>query len=127
MYYVLTRNGNTFIGLTKDNPYTFNIENISIHEFDGRVPDLNQYVWNYEIEDFERNGTIYTKREFLSKFTLMERSAIRASTDPIVVDIMNMLEMAEYVDVTAAETQQGVGYLALTGLIAAERVQEILT
>ena len=126
MYYVITRDDNTFIGVTKHNPYTMNLPNVSIHEMDDPIPDLNQHVWNFQTGEFDRAGYIYTKRQFLSRFTLEERTAIRASADPVVIDIMNMLELAEYVSVIDPATQQSVGYLAMVGLITPQRVQEIL-
>lgn len=126
MYYVITREDNKVIGITKDDAYSFNLPNVSIHEMDGEIPDLNQNNWDFELGEFVRAGSIYTKREFLNKFTLAERSAIRASTDAIVVDIMNMLELAEYIDVVNTETQSAVGYLAMVGLIASTRIVEIL-
>jgi hypothetical protein len=126
MYYVITRDDSIVVGITKHNAYELNLPNVSIHEMEDPIPDLNQHVWNFQTGEFDRAGYIYTKRQFLAKFTLEERTAIRASTDPIVIDIMNMLELAEYVSVIDPTTQQGVGYLAMAGLIAPTRVQEIL-
>lgn len=127
MYYVLTLNNNSLVGVTTENPYAFNLPNVFISEMEGPVPDLNQYVWNFDTSEFERAGHIYTKRQFMSKFTFEERTTIRASTDPVVADIMNMLELAEYVSTQDTTTIQSVQYLAMTGLILPARVTEILT
>lgn len=126
MYYVITRDDSVLIGITTDNPYTFNLPNISIHEMDGAIPDLNQHAWNFQTGEFDRAGHIYTKRQFMSRFTLEERTVIRMSTDPVVIDIMNMLELAEYVSVEDTATIQSMQYLATQGLIAPNRIQEIL-
>lgn len=126
MYYVLTRDDSVLIGITRDNPYTFNLPNVSIHEMDDPIPDLNQHTWNFQTGQFDRAGYIYTKREFLSKLTFEERTAIRASTDPLVQDIINMLELAEYVSIQDPATIQSVQYLAMAGLIQPARVSEIL-
>jgi len=67
-----------------------------------------------------------SKYEFLSLFTAQERIAIRGSTDLMVVDIQEMLNIALEVDLDNTVTQQSVGYLAMTGLIQPARVAEIL-
>lgn len=127
MYHVITKNG-SLVGVTYNNAYSFNIPDVSIHEFEeDTLPDLNSQVWNAETEQFEQSADILTRREFLLKFSLAERIAIRASTDPVVLDIMNMLDLASYVKLTDVSTQQSVGYLASVGLILPGRVQEILT
>ena len=126
MYYVITLNG-LLVGVTKENAYTFNLPNVSIHEFDGIIPDLNNTIWDETAESLITDIKILTKLAFLNRFTMSERMSIRASTDPIVFDIMNLLQNAEYVNVNDQNTMQGVGYLAMIGLIANERVAEILT
>lgn len=132
MYYVITRDDSVLIGVTYDNAYLMEIPNSSIHEMDGAIPDLNVHKWDFEAGDFVRiegtNGfTVYSKLQFLSKFTMSERIAISASTDPIVQDIMKMFNLANYIDVARTDTQQSVGYLAQAGLIQPNRVAEILT
>lgn len=125
-YWVLYRPPATVIGVTTQNPYNFNLPDVYISAFDGPVPDLNQYVWDFDNSEFVKSGNIYSRREFLSRFTIQERSSIRASSDPIVLDIMNMLELAEYVSVVDPTTIQSVQYLAAIGLIGSNRVAEIL-
>lgn len=127
MYYVITRDDSIVIGITTENAYEFNLPNVSIHEMDGSIPDLNQYAWDHLSGEFVRNGTVYSKREFMTKFTLNERATIRASADPVVIDIMDMLDMAEYINTQDPATIQSVQYLAMAGLIAAERVTEIIS
>jgi hypothetical protein len=67
-----------------------------------------------------------SKYEFLSLYTPQERIAIRGSTDPMVVDIQEMLGIALEVDLDNPATQQSVGYLAAAGLIQPARAAEIL-
>jgi hypothetical protein len=67
-----------------------------------------------------------SKYEFLSLYTPQERIAIRSSTDPMVVDIQEMLGIALEVHLDNPATQQSVGYLATIGLIQPARAAEIL-
>jgi hypothetical protein len=125
-YHVITRNG-ILVGVTTSNAYEFNLPDVSIHEFDdAAVPDLTTHTWNQEADQFEMTVGILSKREFLTRFTLSERIAIRESTNPVVIDIRNLLDLAEFVRLNDPETQQSVGYLASIGLVSAQRMQEIL-
>ena len=68
-----------------------------------------------------------TRLTFLRRFTAQERIAIRASNDPLIADFLHLLEMAQDIDLTDADTQMGVGYLEQQALIAEGRAVEILT
>ena len=126
-YYVITKNCQ-LVGITYEDAYAFGLDaSFSIHEFDGTVPDLNTHVWNDSMEDFSQGGTIITKYQFLARFSMTERVAIRASTDPIVNDFMKILEVVENIDVTNQDTINGVQYLVYAGLITPARAGEILT
>lgn len=124
-YYVITRNG-VMLGLFKISPYDLALANATIHEFDGPIPDLNTHVWDSALESLVLDSGMLTKLDFLNRFTLNERLAIRASADPVVADIMKLLEVATYVSVHDAATVQGVNYLASVNLVEATRVMEIL-
>lgn len=124
-YYVLTRAG-ALLGLLKSDPYSLGLNDVSVHEFDGEIPDLNTHVWDSASESLVLDSGVLSKLDFLNRFTLNERLAIRASVDPIVIDIMKLLEMASYVNVHDAATVQGVHYLASVNLIEAARILEIL-
>jgi len=70
---------------------------------------------------------------FLSRLTPQARLAIRdrtdktsANYDPILDDAMFLFNSAEQIDVSLALTQQLVGYMAQTGLIAAGDVPGLL-
>ncbi len=132
MYYVITRNDDTLVGVTYDNAYLLNLPDVSIHEMQESIPDLNVMRWDFELGDFvKREGvegtTVYSKLQFLSKFTMPERIAIATSTDLVVQDIMKMFNLANYIDVSRPDTQQSVGYLAQVGLIQPSRIAEILS
>ena len=68
-----------------------------------------------------------TKLEFLRRFTAEERIAIRASTNPIIVDFMELLNLAENVRLDDADTIAGVNYLESIALLAVGRAAIILT
>ena len=67
-----------------------------------------------------------TQLAFLRRFTAPERIAIRASTDPIIQDFLQLVSLAQDILVTDPDTIMGVGYLAQQGYIAPDRVAEIL-
>lgn len=91
------------------------------------MPDLLKVVWNSSILDFQtRQVRELSKLQFLSKFTMQERIAARASTDPVMDDIMTMLDLAEFIDLDDVATVQAVGYMTATGIISSDRAEEIL-
>lgn len=124
-YHVISRDG-ILVGVTKENAYNFNLPNVSIHEFEEDIPDLNTSVWDFETETLVAQSGMVTKLTFLNRLTVPERLGIRASTDPIVNDIIKLLEVADFVNTSDISTIQGVNYLAMVGLIAPTRVAEIL-
>jgi hypothetical protein len=60
-----------------------------------------------------------TRYEFLTRFTMPQRIAIReaAKTDPVIADAMGMVDIAAEVQLDSPDTQMFVGYLAQQGLI----------
>lgn len=71
--------------------------------------------------------TLLTQLAFLRRFTAPERIAIRASTDPIIVDFLHLLGLAQDIDLTDPDTVLGTHYLEQQGLLAAGRATEILS
>lgn len=67
-----------------------------------------------------------TQLNFLRRFTAPERIAIRASADPVVIDFLHLLSLAQSVRLDDADTLAGVGYLEQAGLVAVGRAAEIL-
>lgn len=67
-----------------------------------------------------------SKSAFWRRFTAQERIAIRASTDPLVVDFLIMVDLDDTVDMTDPEMAAGLDYLTQVCLLAAGRAEEIL-
>lgn len=124
MTYTVLYNDNGLIGITNEEVQS--IPGVSYLVVNSALPDLNVSKWDNELLQFTGSVTQLTKREFLSRFSLPERSAIRTSTDDIVMDLMFLLDAATYVDLTDESLIQGVQYLSLINLIQTHRVQEIL-
>lgn len=72
--------------------------------------------------------TNVTRIKFKQRMTAAERIAIRtgAETDPITFDFMDLLSEATYIDLSLADTINGVNYLEAQGYIATGRANEIL-
>lgn len=71
--------------------------------------------------------TRMTRYEFLTLFTIEERSAIRTAskTDPVIEDILALLSIAEDIDTTNSNTLGSLDYLVSKNLLTAERAAEI--
>lgn len=123
-YYILYTQEAELVGVTINPPVA--LPGVSIKQVNEPVPDLNKSSWDPNSLSFVHTTAQLTRLEFLTRFTASERIAIRASTDPIVVDFMELLNLASYVDVGDQNTIDGVNYLASQNLIAASRVAEIL-
>jgi hypothetical protein len=125
-YYVITRD-DQIVAVTFEEPYSWNLPNVSISKFENvPYPDLNTRTWDSNTDTFVKTANIYTKLEFLNRFTSQERIAIRSSADPIVEDFMELLNAASEVDKTYADTVAGMNYLVSAGLITQQRLEEIL-
>ena len=70
--------------------------------------------------------TKITKRAFMVRFTQPERTAIRKSTDDIVIDIYEDLKSVNNVELTMQDTIDAIAYLTAVGILAAGRDTEIL-
>ena len=123
-YYILYTQELELVGVTINAPVA--LPGVSIKQVNEPVPDLNKSSWDPNSLSFVHTTAQLTRLEFLTRFTASERIAIRASTDPIVVDFMELLNLATYIDVGDQNTIDGVNYLASQNLIAAGRVAEIL-
>lgn len=100
---------------------------VSYETKDGPVPDLNTSKWNPDTLSLDPMSTsTLTRLEFMNRFTPQERIAVRTSPDPMAADIMNILAIAEFVDPQDPTTVQAISYLASVGLIAQNRVEEVL-
>lgn len=125
-YYVLVKDG-AMQGLMLEDPYSLPLEGYAISKIESAFPDLNTHEWNIEAGAFVRKTTTMSKLSFLNRFTLQERMAARASSDPVIVDILKMLDLAEIVDLNYPPTIQGIQYMAAVGILTAERAQAVLS
>lgn len=96
------------------------------------LPEYDQSLlgkkWNGEswVDTPKSPNFTLTKLEFLRRFAAEERIAIRASTDPVIVDFLHLLDLAQEVRLDDADTQAGVRHLESVGLLAAGRAEAIL-
>lgn len=96
------------------------------------LPDLTPIAEPDEVrqerERLERRATrLIAPYDFVGRFTDDELVAIQTSIDPLVIRGRTKLQtIITHVDLDNEETQQLVGYMALQGLIASKRVNEIL-
>ena len=67
-----------------------------------------------------------TRLEFLRRFTPEQRISIRASTDPLIIDGRELLDMATDVSADDPDTIRYVRYLQQQGFISAEDADRIL-
>ena len=69
---------------------------------------------------------IITERALMRRFTPDERTNIRNSVDPIVIDIREDLKSASYVDLKSDDVYQSMVYLEYTGLLLSKTPVEML-
>lgn len=67
-----------------------------------------------------------TKRAFLQRFTQPERTAIRNSTDDIVIDVHEDLKLASFVDLDLTEMHNALDYFIALGILAPERKDQLI-
>lgn len=67
-----------------------------------------------------------TQLQFLRLFTVQERIAIRSSADPVIVDFLHLLNLAQEISLEDPDTQAGMEYLVKNGILKKERADEIL-
>lgn len=83
----------------------------------------------YNPPQTEINLNIMSKLKFNQRFTFDELVAIEtaAGTTPGIRVFQSQLALADYIDVTDANTIAGINYLVSLNLITTERATEILT
>ena len=124
--------------------YTSNGVLLQVSDFDLQPPDGgvmgrnnltkaaidSEYTWDPVTKDFfPRNMSVITKLEFLLRFSVTERVAIRelAKTNPVVFDAMELLNIAEFVSLSDITTSNLVMYLYSLNVYTYDRAVEILT
>ena len=133
IYHVIfnPNNGNLY-GLTTFNNVSFPDEFV-IEPRSGELPRTID-LWDNTLRDFVSEipvadpKRIVSKLEFLNSFTMVERIGIRsrAQTDPVVTDILQFLEMAEFVNKDDLNIINSIQYLASIGVIDNSRISVIL-
>lgn len=126
MYYITYNpQTNRLIDISNDVPS--NVEGTTVL-FDE--VDLVTQTWSPEILNFVPRtlDRMLTKLKFLERFTISERIYIRTlvDTDPIIDDIMQLIDLAEYVDLDDANTIAGLQYLMSINVINQTRYDEII-
>ena len=99
-----------------------------------RTSELSQFGSGdlYDGTDFSKAPVIVlptnslSRLDFLRSFTAQQRIAIRAANDPIIVDAMDLLNLAETVELDDPDTVYFVNYLATQGFITIEDANRIL-
>ena len=66
-----------------------------------------------------------TQLAFLRRFTAQERIAIRSSSDPVIIDFLHLVNLAQDVNLDDLDTVAGLAYLEAQQLIAQGRAAEI--
>lgn len=113
---------------------------VSVGSVLGTVPEghsLQEYQERPDQDaDWDRSALTFVPRaqvaaviptvDFLRRFTVQERVAIRTSPDPVVHDFRHLLDLSERVNMAHPDTSNGIGYLVHVGLLTPERGQEIL-
>jgi hypothetical protein len=67
-----------------------------------------------------------TRLEFLRRFSAQQRIAIRAANDPVIVDGLQLLDLAEDVNLQDPDTVYFVNYCADQGYISTADANRIL-
>lgn len=99
-----------------------------------RVGDLTQYGPGdlYDGVDFSKAPIVIlppgpvSRLEFLRRFTAQQRIAIRAANDPVIVDALQLLDLAEDVNLQDPDVEYFVNYCAAQGYITQADADRIL-
>ena len=90
--------------------------------------DYQHTEWTPGAPVVERASRVMTKLEYLRRFTVEERVAIRAAAEQnaVLADYLQLMELAQDINTGDPDTIAAVTMLEQAGLIAAGRAQEIL-
>lgn len=99
-----------------------------------RTGDLTQYGPGdlYEGVDFSKAPVVVlppgpvSRLEFLRRFTAQQRISIRAANDPVIVDALQLLDLAEDVNLQDPDVVYFVNYCATQGYITQADADRIL-
>lgn len=123
--------GNALVGVSDSFESVPN--GLVMEQHDGDIPNLNEWYWHPGSLTFLKHPSVVnknglTKLEFLRRFTQMERISIRefAKTDMLIDDFMQLLDIAEFIDIKDIDTSNALQYLAYKTIINPNRIGEIL-
>ena len=90
--------------------------------------DYDHTAWNPEAPLVAPTSRTMTKLEYLRRFTVEERVAIRAAAtqNAVLADYLQLMELAQDINTGDPDTIAAVAMLEQAGLIALGRAQEIL-
>ena len=90
--------------------------------------DYDHTEWTPGAPVVERASRVMTKLEYLRRFTVEERVAIRAAAtqNAVLADYLQLMELAQDINTGDADTIAAVTMLEQAGLIAAGRANEVL-
>lgn len=90
--------------------------------------DYDHTEWTPGAPVVERASRTMTQLEYLRRFTVEERVAIRAAApaNPVLTDYLQLMELAQDINTGDTDTIAAVTMLEQAGLIAVGRAQEIL-
>jgi hypothetical protein len=99
-----------------------------------RTPELSQYGPGdlFDGVDFSKAPVVVlppgpvTRLEFLRSFTAQQRISIRATNDPVIVDALSLLDLAEDVNLQDPDVVYFVNYCAAQGYITQADANRIL-
>lgn len=131
-YVIIHKDTGVIYGLSTFMPNDENIpEDYVCLSLEGTLP-TSLSGWDPNSRSFTSttvNTGILTKYQFLERFTMNERLAIRAAakTDPIVDDFMAMLDISQEIQLNNPLVYQGLSYLVYTGKLESGRIDQILS
>ena len=90
--------------------------------------DYDHTEWTPETPADEPVSRTLTKLEYLRRFTVEERVAIRAASEqnPVLADYLQLMELAQEINTGDPDTIAAVTMLEQVGLLAEGRAQEVL-
>jgi hypothetical protein len=99
-----------------------------------RTPELSQFGPGdlFDGVDFSKAPVVIlppgpvSRLEFLRRFSAQQRIAIRAANDPVIVDGLQLLDLAEDVNLQDPDTVYFVNYCATQGYITQADADRIL-
>lgn len=108
-------------------------EGLLVETIEGEIPDLSKHTWSEGSLRFVPTSIprSMTPTEFMRLFTFAERLAIRGMQrdgDLVVIDAMALMSgTKEGVNLDDPDVASTLGYLVSKGVLAPERIAEILS